>query len=176
MQSKFILCLALILSGGLTGRSTTNQHANWPVFHDSEKGATHLSISREPKTLAFYTNEIPDWNEDLRVPTAKINSAEEKELGQIDGLRILQVHLVLDYDYYTDAVMILEEVEPQQFLPVYVQDYNRSIRSPSANIISQDTGKFIVETGMDYEGTGHFHNRYKITISPKHDPIMREYH
>jgi hypothetical protein len=74
---KITLCLALVLNGCLLGCSTPNQHANWPAFYDSEKGATHLSISREPKTLDFYTNGISDWNYDLRIPAAKINSAED---------------------------------------------------------------------------------------------------
>jgi len=119
-----------------------------------------------------YTNGIPDWNYDLRVPAAKINSAEINILGEVGGSRVVEVRLALKDMYYTDAVMILEEVEPGRFLPVYVQDYNRHIRSPSANVIAKVKQKFIVTTGMDYEGTGHFHDRYKITITPDHDPVV----
>jgi hypothetical protein len=173
MKPKLIFCLALILSAGLFGCSMPKQNsANWPVFYDCEKGPTHLSISCEPKTLDSYTNGIPDWNYDLRVPAAKIKSAEIKNLGDVDGLRVVEVRLVLTDMYYTDAVMVLEEVGSGRFLPVYVQDYNRYVRLPSENVIAKEKRKFIVEAGMDYEGIGHFHKHYKITISPNHDPSV----
>jgi hypothetical protein len=172
MKSKIILYLALVLIGGLFGCSTINQSQNWPVFYDCEKGPTHLSILREPQTLDSYTNGISDWNYDLRIPAAKINSAEIKNLGQVDGLLVIEVRLVLTDAYYTDAVMILEEVESGLFLPVYVQDYNRYTRSPSESVITKGEKKLIINTGMDYEGAGHFHNHYKITISPNHNPAV----
>ena len=185
MKPKLILCLALVLSGGLSGCATKYRlhPANWqpplpphdwPVFYDCEKGPIHLSISREPQTLNFYTNGIPDWNYDLRVPPAKINSAKINELGDVDGLRVIEVRLALTDMYYSDTVMTLQEVESGRFLPVYVQDYNRDVRWPSSNVITNENRKIIVNVGMDYEGTGHFHNHYKITISPKHDPIVTE--
>jgi len=58
------------------------------------------------------------------------------------------------------------------FLPVYLQDYNRESSKPSANAVSRKGRKLIVNTGMDYSGTGHFHEHYKITISPKQDPLV----
>jgi hypothetical protein len=170
MKTESFLCFTLVLSGGLLGCSTTNQRANWPVFYDCEKGPTHLSISREPRALDFYTDGIPDWNYDLRIPAANINSAEVKELGRVDGLEVIEIRLSLTDTYYSDALMILQEVKPNQFLPVYVQDYNRNTRAPSENKISKRKTKMSIETGMDYSGTGHFHNHYKITISPNRDP------
>jgi hypothetical protein len=171
MKPKLILCLALVLSGGLLGCSTINQRQNWPVFYDCEKEPTQLSISREPQMIDFYTNEIPKWNDDLRVPPAKINSAKINELGEVDGLRVIEVELTLTDMYYSDAVMILQEIESGRFLPVYVQDYNRDVRWPTANSIIKEKKKFIVKAGMDYAGTGHFHFHCVITISPNHDPI-----
>src|ERR1035437_5323853 len=128
MKPKLLLGLALVLSGGWLGCSMTKPHAKWPVFYDSEKGPVRISISREPQPLGFYTNDIPDWNDDLRIPAAKIAAVEAIELGRMDGRHILQVHLALTNVYYTDAVMIVEEMSPQSFLPVYVQNYNRSTR------------------------------------------------
>jgi hypothetical protein len=172
MKPKILLCLALVLSGGLFGCSTMNRCNNWPVFYDCENGPTHLAISREPQIIYLYTNGIPDWNYDLRVPAAKINSAELKDLGEMDGMRIIEVRLALTDTYYTDALMILEEVESGRFLPVYVQDYNRDVRWPTANSIIKEKKKFIVKAGMDYAGTGHFHFHCVITISPNHNPIV----
>ena len=172
MKPKLILCLALVLSGGLVGCSTINQRQNWPVFYDCEKGPTQLSISREPQMIDFYANEIPKWNDDLRVPPAKINSAKINELGEVDGLRVIEVELTLTDMYYSDAVMILQEIDSGRFLPVYVQDYNRDIRWPVANVTTNEEDKIIVYAGMDYAGTGHFHNHYKIAISPNHNPIV----
>ena len=172
MKPKLILCLALVLSGGLFGCSTTKQHSNWPVFYDCEKGPEHLSILREPQALDFYTNGIPEWNYDLRVPAAKIDSAEVRELENINGLRVIEARLSLTDMYYTDALMILQEVKPGQFLPVYVQDYNHAVRVPSESIVTKEKKKIIVNAGMDYFGTGHFHNKYKISISQNHDPIV----
>lgn len=145
---------------------------DWPLFYDCEKGPTHLSISREPQTMDFYTNGIPDWNYDLRVPKAKINSAVVKELGDVNGLRVIEARLSLTDIYYSDALMILQEVKQDQFLPVYVQGYNHNVRAPSENKIFKKKTKITIRTGMDYSGTGHLHNRYKIIISPNHDPAV----
>ena len=173
MKIKIIFYLALVLSGGLFGCSTTSQCCNWPVFYDCEKGPTHLLISRTPQAMDFYTNGIPDWNYDLRVPAAKISSAQINVLGEIDGLRVIEVRLSLADIYYADALMILEEVETGRFLPAYVQDYNHDVRWPTANVVVKERTKLIVNTGMEYAGTGHFHNYYKIIISPNHNPIVR---
>jgi hypothetical protein len=169
MKSKLLLGLALVLSGGLLGCATANQRHTWPVFFD---GSTQLAIPRKPQPIASYTNGNPDWNYDLLVPAAKITSAGVQNLGSVDGLRVVEVRLVLTDLYYTDAVLILQEVASGLFLPVYVQDYNRQISSPSANVISREGRKLIVNAGMDYAGTGHFHNDYKITISPNQDPMV----
>jgi hypothetical protein len=181
MKPKLLLCFALVLSGGLFGCATkyrlhsSNWHPppyDWPVFYDCEKGPTQLHISREPQTMDFYMNEIPEWNYDLRVPPAKINSAKINELGKVDGLRVIEAQLVLTDMYYSDVVMILQEVESGRFLPVYVQDYNRDIRWPTANVITNEEDKIIVNAGMDYAGTGHFHNHYKIIISTNQYPVV----
>jgi len=108
----------------------------------------------------------------LRVPAAKINSAELKDLGEMDGMRVVEVRLALTDTYYTDALMILEEVESGRFLPVYVQDYNRDVRWPTASVITNEEDKIIVNAGMDYAGTGHFHNHYKIIISTNQYPVV----
>ncbi len=123
--------------------------------------------------MAFYTNGIPDWNYDLRVPAAKITSAQINVLGEIDGLRIIEVQLALTDLYYTDVLIILEEVETGRFLPVYVQDYNHDVRWPSANVLAKEETEFTVNAGMDYAGTGHFHTYYKIIISPNHNPLVK---
>ena len=172
MKSKLILCLALVLSGGLFGCSTTNQQLGWPVFYDSEKGPEHLSISHESKSLDSYTNEIPEWNADLRVPPAKINSAAIRELGEAGGLRVVEAHLFLADTYYSDAVIILQEGQPNLFLPVYVQNYNQETRMPSANKVTKQKARIMIEAGMDYSGTGHFHNHYQIVISPNQKPVV----
>jgi len=172
MKPKLLLCLAPVLWGGLFGCSIINRCNNWPVFYDCEKGPTHLAISREPQIIYLYTNGIPDWNYDLRVPAAKINSAELKDLGEMDGMRVVEVRLALTDTYYTDALMILEEVESGRFLPVYVQDYNRDVRWPTANVITNEEDKIIVNAGMDYAGTGHFHNHYKFIISTNQYPVV----
>jgi len=172
MKPKLIPGLALVLSCGWFGCSTMKPHAKWPVFYDAKKGPERISISREPQPLGFYTNDIPSWNHDLRIPAAKITAVEAMELGRIGGHQILQVHLSLMDVYYTDTVMILEEMSPQGFLPVYVQDYNRSTRSPSANLVSKNAGKLIILTGMNYAGSGHFYDRYTIIVSPDCDPTV----
>ncbi len=171
-KPKLVLCLGLVLSGGLLGCSTTNQRDNWPVFYDSEKGPTQLSISREAQSIDFYTNGIPAWNYDLPVPAAKINSPVMKDLGDVGGLRVIEVRLALTDTYYTDAVMILEEVDSGRFLPVYVQDYNRQVRWPTANSITKEKKQLTVNAGMEYAGTGHFHNHYKIAIMPDRNPAV----
>jgi hypothetical protein len=145
---------------------------NWTVFYDSEKGAEHLSIPRKASPLAAYTNDFPAWNVDLLEPKAKIKSATLRELGKVGGLRAVEARLSLRDTYYTDMLMILEEVQQGQFLPVYVQIYNRWLRAPSETVVVEDKKSLIVKAGMDYEGTGHFHDHYKITISPTHGAVV----
>ena len=171
-KPKLLLCPALVLSGGLFGCSTTNQRHDWPVFYDCDKGPTQLSISRAAQTMDFYTNGIPVWNDDLLVPAAKINSAVIENLGEVDGLRVIEVRLAVTDMYYTDVVMILEEVESGRFLPAYVQDYNRDARWPTANTITKEKKKLTVNAGMDYAGTGHLHNHYRIVITPNRNPVV----
>jgi hypothetical protein len=169
MKPKLLFGLAFVLGVGLLGCATANQRHSWPVFYD---GATQLSIPRQPQTMASYTNGIPDWNYELLIPAATITSARVQNLGAVDGWQVVEVRLVLTDLYYTDALLIFEEVASGLFLPVYVQDYNRQISSPSANVVSREGRKLIVNAGMDYSGTGHFHNGYKITISPHQDPTV----
>ena len=149
---------------------------DWPVSYDAEKGLTTISISREPQAMQAYTNGIPAWNYDLSVPAAKISSAELKELGKAGGLRIMEVHLAVTDMYYTDARMILEETKRGRFLPVYVQDYNRQVRWPTDNVITNVDGKAVIHTAMDYAGSGCFRNQYQITLSGNRDPFIEETH
>ena len=169
MNRIFLVC---VLTGGLAGCSAMSPHPVWPVAYDCEKGPTQLSISRQPETLDCYTHGIPDWNYALRVPAAKISSAGVEELGELDGLRVLEVRIVLTDRYYTGGVMILEEVDPGRFLPVYVQDYNRNVRSPAATTVVREPHQLIAHAGMDYDGTGHFHSGYRIVIALNRDPVV----
>lgn len=171
---KFLLWLGLVLSGGLFGCATTGQADKWPVFYDSEKGATKLVIPRQPEALDFYTNGIPAWNRDLMVPRAKINSAVIQGLGDLEGLRVVEARLTVAETYYTDVLMILEEIEPDRFLPVYVQNYNRQVRWPTANRITKKRKGFTVDAGMEHSGTGHFHRNYTITIWANREPVVEE--
>jgi len=166
--SGMILCVIICLSIS----SAIQAQDDWPVFYSAEKGPAHLLISREAQTLAVYTNSIPLWNYELLTPRAKINFVEINELGKNGGLRVLEARFSLKDIYYSNMLMIMEEVKQGQFLPIYVQIYNRNVRVPSASVITKDQKKLIVNTGMDYEGTGHFHDHYKITISPNHDPLI----
>ncbi len=166
--SAMSLCVSICLS--IT--SAVQAQDDWPVFYSAEKGPAHLLISREAQTLAAYTNSIPLWNRELLTPRAKINFVEINELGKNGGLRVLEVRFSLKDIYYTNMLMIIEEVKQGQFLPIYVQVYNRNVRVPSASVITNDQEKLIVNTGMDYEGTGHFHDHYKVTISLNHDPLI----
>src|ERR1051326_8505026 len=135
-----MLCLSVLVAP-LPGCSTPDGCGHWCVFYNSEKGPDRLSIAREPKPLSFYTNRIPDWNYDLRVPSAKILSAETTKLGEINELRIMEVRLSLSDIYYSDAQILLQEVKPNGFLPVYVQDYNRNTRTPCTIKTFQETTK-----------------------------------
>jgi hypothetical protein len=149
---------------------------DWPVFYNAEKGPEHLLISREALTISTYTNEFPSWNYDLRNPPfrSRINTAKIKELDKIEGLRVMEVQLSLTDSYYTDMLMILEEVKQEKFLPVYVQIYNQAIRTPYESVWIGDEQILIIKTGMRYIGNGPADNRdhYKITISPNHDPVI----
>lgn len=168
----FLAFSAFVLAGVLSGCSTIHPRHTWPVFYDAEKGPEHLAIAREPLPMAGYTNGFPDWNWDLRALGTKITSAQVTELAALDGRRVMEVRLALRDMYYSDELMILQEVKPERFLPVYVQVYNQHMRVPSANKISNGKKKIIIETGMDYSGTGHFHNHYQIVLAPDHKPVV----
>lgn len=152
----------------------TSIHAKqeWSVFYDSEKGADHLSVSREPQPLDFYTNAIPSWNSDLRLASAKIISANVKEEGIIAGLRVVEIRLSLRDMYYSDALMILEEMKSGHFLPVYIQDYDKKTRWPTETRAVMRGKKLVIVTGMDYAGTGHYRKRYKLVFSPSQVPEL----
>lgn len=164
MSLCVIICLLIT--------SAIQAQDDWPVFYSAEKGPAHLLISREAQTLAAYTNSIPLWNYELRTPRAKINFVEINELGKNGGLRVVEARFSLNDIYYTNMLIMMEEVKQGQFLPIYVQVYNRNIRVPSASVITNDQKKLVVNAGMDYEGTGHFRDHYKITIAPNHDPLI----
>jgi hypothetical protein len=173
-NATLLLCAVLILSAALFGCSTIERRNSWPVFYDSEKGATWIFVSREGRTMDSYTNGIPVWNRDLVFPTTTISSSTIKDLGEVDGLRVFEVRLGLAATYYTDALMILKEVAPGRFLPVYVQDYNRDVRWPTPNSITKNKRRLTVNAGMDYAGTGGFKNRYEIMIRQDRDPAVGE--
>jgi hypothetical protein len=154
--------------------ATTRKIYDWPVFYNAEKGPQHLLISHEPYAISTYTNEFPSWNYDLRNPPfrSRINTAKIKELEKIDGLRVLEVRLSLMDSYYTDMLVILEEVKQEKFLPVYVQIYNQTIRAPYESVCNEDKQNLIIKTGMRYTGTADYRDHYKITISQNHDPVI----
>lgn len=152
----------------------TAEANQWPVAYDAEKGPDQISVSQESRPLDDYTKNIPLWNADINDPATKITSSEVKEIAQIKGLRILEVRLALADAYYTDALMILEEVIPERFLPVYVQDYERTTRRPSDTVIVKKTDQVVViAAGMDYAGSGALHERYEITLAANQNPVVR---
>lgn len=173
MKSNILVSLLLLLLAGPLGCANAERYAKWGVFYDAEKGPEKISIPYEPQPLNFYTNRIPTWNYDFREPApVKINSFEIKTLGEVGGLRVIEMRLSVSDDYYTDGLMLLQEVAPDKFLPVYVQDYAREIRWPTASTASQSGERLVVSTGMDYAGSGSHRNQYKITFSPNHRPAI----
>ena len=95
-------------------------------------------------------------------------------LGEVEGSRVLEVRFALTDTYYTDTQMILEEVELGKFLPVYVQVFNHDIRWPSPDTVMAEKRKMIIDAGMDYAGTGHFHTHYKMIVSPDAKPVVTQ--
>lgn len=173
-NQRFALWLVLV-GGALVGCATTHQGAQWPVFCDDESTVGRVSIARNPQPLEFYTsqvptNQMPRWKYEFM--DTGIESVATREFGSMDGLRIVEEKFTLRDRYYTGMQMILQETEPGRFLPVYIQTYNRETRVPSADLVTAEKTKMVVNAGMDYAGTGHFHNRYRITIAAKRDPIV----
>lgn len=175
INQRFALWPVLVLGGALVGCATTHQGAQWQVFCDDERTVGRVSIARNPQPLEFYTshvpaNQMPGWKYEFM--DTGIESVATREFGSMDGLRIVEEKFTLKDLYYTDMQMILQETEPGRFLPVYVQTYNQGIRTPSADIVSIKKAKFVVEAGMDYAGTGHFHNHYRIMMTRDHPPVV----
>lgn len=172
---RFFLWLVLAFGAAFAGCSTTRQGRQWRVFCDDESVAGDCSIARTPQLLEFYKsripkNQMPGWEYEFM--GTGIESVTTRELGAVDGLRVMEARFVLKDLYYTDMQMILQETGPGRFLPVYIQTYNRETRVPSADLVTAEKTKMVVNAGMDYAGTGHFHNRYRITIAAKRDPVV----
>lgn len=68
--------------------------------------------------------------------------------------------------------MILQEIERDRFLPVYVQDYHRQVRWPMPHRITKESQRLTVHTGMEHSGTGHFQQYYKISLRPNRRPVV----
>lgn len=151
------------------------EDADWRVFYNSGKSSLDFfSIPNAPRPLEFYADNIPDWNEDLLIPRAKINSAETVELGRVGRKRVVEIRQSLEDVYYSDARTILEETMPNQFLPVYVQVYNKVVSWPSDEIIRTSKLALIVDSGLEYSGTGRFHRHFEITFSRGRKPVVIE--
>lgn len=173
MRVIFILSLHFIAI--IFAMNSAEAKDDWPVIYDAEKGSIRLAISREPHEIDDYTKRIPAWNEELNDPETKIVSAEVTELAKMRGLRVLKVQLALTDAYYTDVLMLLAEIIPGRFLPVYVQDYERTIRFPSATtIVTKTDTRVVITTGIDYVGSGALHERYKITLAPNQIPVVTQ--
>ena len=70
-------------------------------------------------------------------------------------------------------LMILEEISPGKFLPVYAQVYNRPLRAPDDSIATRNNNKdLIIKAGMKYSGSAGFRDEYRIIISPDHAPVI----
>ena len=174
MNSKALAFVVFVMAGSWFGCQSAERHRNWPVFYDDDGDSAHLLIPYAPRPADYYTNQIPNGIVPGTSQMRKSGPVKMITLGEVGGWQVVVVRFALTDIYYTDTQMILQEVEPGKFLPVYVQIFNHYIRWPSPDTVITENRKIIIDAGMDYEGTGHFHTHYKMIVSPDARPLVTE--
>ena len=146
---KQILILGMFC-GFLAAATPTEK---WTFHCEAEKGEKTASVPRTPGSLELYTHAVPRYSSDPLEADAVILKSSVKDLGKLGSHSIKEVRLELKEGYYTDFFLLLCEMKPGLYLPIYAQQYNRGVRSPEPVKFTSDDRQCRITVEMLYSGT-----------------------
>ncbi len=142
----FIFLLSLVLP-------TARAAERWTFHCEAEKGDLTASVPREPTPLDSHILELPRYSPDPLDRDAVIQRTTVRVVGSYRTHRIIEAHLEYKESYYTDLYILLCEAQPGRYLPIYVQQYARGIRTPELAAFSITDDHCSINVVVRYSGT-----------------------
>jgi hypothetical protein len=140
----FLLSLAI---------ATARAAEPWTFHCEAEKGAVTASVPRQPTPLDSHILELPRYSPDPLDRDAVIQHTTVRVVGSYRTHRIVEAYLEYKESYYTDLYILLCEVQPGRYLPIYVQQYARGVRKPELTAFSATEDRCSITVVVRYSGT-----------------------
>ena len=149
--------------------------AAWRFHFEAEKGDTTVSIAKNSLTLEAYLLRIPSYCPDPLDKNAVVSASSVRQLGAVSGHRILELQVHIEKQYYSDLYVLLIETDPERYLPIYAQLYNRMVRTPELASFSVAHGRCIMQIIMRYSGTAASRttDELTVTVEPSNEINLR---
>ena len=144
-----MLFLFLISLAVATARSAEP----WTFHCEAEKGDLTASVPRQPSPLDSYILELPRYSPDPLDRDTVIQRATVRVVGSYHTHRVVEAHLQFKENYYTDLYILLCEAQPGRYLPIYVQQYARGVRTPELTAFSSTGDRCSMTVVVRYSGT-----------------------
>lgn len=146
---------------------------DWKIHWGAAKGDVECILPYNPRPLDQFTHEIPEGhaeaNDDRKgglVPA----SATTILLGKFNGRKVLSLELHVDGGYYNRYFLILAEVEPSKYMPLYVHQFARGAHGHGQPQFAATHQNFSVSITSETHGTSPSSERFKITCDLKSPP------
>jgi hypothetical protein len=152
---------------------------DWPIYWIAAKGQPQTKLTLKPKSLDEHLNTLPsghsEADQDIKSGHVPFSSSI-RFLGIFKDRKLFTLeHNVLD-SYYTTYHIILAEIEPNKYAPIYVHQYNPGHEKPIALTFVGHNSNFQIRSTIQTvgQGVGDTKNHYSI-ISNLSDPPTLEH-
>jgi len=154
----FIFLLSLAIASARDAES-------WTFHCEAEKGDLTASVQRQPTPLDSYILELPRYSPDPLGRDAVLQHATVRVVGSYRTHHIVEAHLKYKDSYYTDLYILLCETQPGRYLPIYVQQYAKGVRTPELTAFSATEDRCSITVVVRYSGTAASKTTDVITLS-----------
>ena len=144
---------------------TAHAAEQWRFHCECEKGDTTVAIARHPAPLDSYLFALPPYSPDPLAKETFIRGSTARSVGEFRGHRIVEAHLELEKNCYTDFYLLVYETERGLYLPIYAQQYSRGTRTPKMSLFTATDKRCSMIVTVLYSGTGAQQTTDEITLS-----------
>jgi hypothetical protein len=159
--ATFLLLLAATVSSFAAGKS----EPLWKIHYEAEKGDMTVSVPNGPAPLDSYLHQLPSYSPDPFDHEAKIANTDVRIIGSFRAHQVVEAHIQVREPYYTDLYLLLYEMQPGLYLPIYAQQYNRGVRTPELTAFSTNDRRCSITVTVQYSGTAASRTSDNITLS-----------
>jgi hypothetical protein len=163
----------------LLGCLTCLCHAEkWSIYWIAAKGGFKTTIELNPKPLGDYLTSIPSGHSEADQDIKNGHIPHETKIRLLGTFKNHQI-FTLEHDvtgsYYSKYHIILAEVEPDKYMPLYIHQYNHGHEKPVALTFVDQHSNFTVSSSIQVigQGVGSTKDHYSVTYDLKEAPILK---